>query len=111
MWGRAPALRRTSASARRTPQPGCRMLTDSHCHLDDAQFNTDRDEVVRRALDAGVTRMVAIGTGTGPPDLEAGVRLAEKYPTFLATVGVHPHDAAKAGDETLRRVDALLQHP
>jgi TatD DNase family protein len=87
------------------------MLIDSHCHLDDEQFNNDRDEVVQRALDAGVTQMVAVGTGSGPPDLEAGIRLADKYPALVATVGVHPHDAAKAGDDTLKRLDALLDHP
>jgi TatD DNase family protein len=71
-------------------------LIDSHCHLDSAEFNDDREAVIERALAAGVEHMLAIGTGNGPPDLEAGLRLAEKHPAFYATVGVHPHDAAKA---------------
>lgn len=54
--------------------------------------------------------MVAIGTGPGPPDLETGIRLAEKHPCFLATVGVHPHDAAKATSETFRKIADLLAH-
>jgi len=87
------------------------MLTDTHCHLDDAQFTVDRDAVIQRALDAGVSRMVAIGTGSGPPDLEAAIRLADKYPALLATVGVHPHDAAKAEANTLQRLESLLAHP
>jgi TatD DNase family protein len=86
-------------------------LIDSHCHLDSAEFDADRDEVIRRALDAGVEHMVAIGTGQGPPDLEAGIRLADKYPQFYATVGIHPHDAAKAGPADLRRLEELLSHP
>ena len=45
---------------------------------------------------------MAIGTGDGPPDLEAAIRLAERYPFLYATVGVHPHDAAKATDGDLR---------
>ena len=71
-------------------------LIDSHCHLDSAEFNDDREAVIERALAAGVEHMMAIGTGNGPPDLEAGLRLANKYPAFYATVGIHPHDAAKA---------------
>lgn len=87
------------------------MLIDSHCHLDSKEFDPDRDAVIQRALDAGVECMLAIGTGEGPPDLEAGVRLAEKHSCFLATVGVHPHDAAKASAETYNHLAALLRHP
>ena len=88
------------------------MLVDSHCHLDGKTFQNDRDAAIQRALDAGVTHMVAIGTGEGPPDLEAAIRLAEQYTCFSATVGVHPHDASKvAGTETFSRLEALLQHP
>ncbi len=87
------------------------MLVDSHCHLDDSRFDADRDAVIERALAAGVARMVAIGTGEGPPDLEAGIRLAERHECIYATVGVHPHDAAKATPETFARLRDLAQHP
>jgi len=86
-------------------------LIDSHCHLDSAEFDADRDAVIERALAAGVEHMMAIGTGNGPPDLEAGLRLAEKHPAFFATVGVHPHDAAKAGPDDFKRLADLLGHP
>jgi len=86
-------------------------LIDSHCHLDSAEFDSDRDATIQRALDAGVEHMVAIGTGNGPPDLEAGVRLADRHAAFYATVGVHPHDAAKATPDDLRRLEQLLVHP
>jgi TatD DNase family protein len=85
------------------------MLIDSHCHLDSDQFDADREAAIQRALDAGVKHMVAIGTGNGPPDLEAGIRLADRYEAFYATVGVHPHDAAKAID--FDRVAELARHP
>src|ERR1700684_3933648 len=55
--------------------------------------------------------MVAIGTGDGPPNLEAGIALADRYPAFYATVGVHPHEASKANDEVYRRLSDLLAHP
>src|SRR6266478_1274636 len=86
-------------------------MIDSHCHLDNEQFDADREAVIERALAAGVEHMVAIGTGEGPPDLEAGIRLADRYPAFYATVGVHPHDAAKATPETSKNLAALLAHP
>jgi TatD DNase family protein len=86
-------------------------LIDSHCHLDSPEFDADRDEVVARALDAGVEQMVAIGTGSGPPDLEAGIRLADRYPQFYATVGIHPHDADKASKADFERLAELLSHP
>ena len=82
-------------------------LVDSHCHLDDKQFDPDRDEVIERARQAGVERMLAIGTGSGPPDLQAGLRLARQHAFMYATVGVHPHDASKATPETFAAVDVL----
>src|SRR5579863_280902 len=85
------------------------MLIDSHCHLDSDQFDPDREAVIQRALAAGITHMVAIGTGNGPPDLEAGIRLADQYEFFYATVGVHPHDASKQFDEA--HLLELTQHP
>jgi TatD DNase family protein len=87
------------------------MLADSHCHLDHEQFDADRDAVIERALAAGVECMVAIGTGDGPPDLETGIRLADRYPAIYATVGVHPHDASKASAETFTHLAELLRHP
>ena len=86
-------------------------LVDSHCHLDHEQFNPDRDAVIERAIEAGVGRMLAIGTGDGPPDLEAGIRLADRHSVIYATVGVHPHESAKATSETYKRLAELLRHP
>jgi TatD DNase family protein len=86
-------------------------LVDSHCHLDDTQFDADRDAVIERARAAGVETMLAVGTGNGPPDLEAGIRLADRYAEMYATVGVQPHDASKATPETYVRLRELLAHP
>ena len=86
-------------------------LTDSHCHLDDQQFDPDREQVIERALAAGVQRMLAIGTGSGPPDLEAALRLARQHAFIYATVGVHPHDAAKATPETFTAMESLAAGP
>lgn len=90
------------------PVPG---LIDSHCHLDDSKFDEDREQVIERARAAGVERMLAIGTGNGPPDLEVAVRQADRYPFVFATIGVHPHDASKATPETFERLTELGRHP
>lgn len=87
------------------------QLVDSHCHLDDEQFNLDRALVIDRAREAGLKYILAIGTGNGPPDLEAAVRLAKKYPFIFATAGVHPNDAPKVDANTFNNLEALLQHP
>jgi TatD DNase family protein len=86
-------------------------LVDSHVHLDDRKFDADREAVIERALAAGVERMMAIGTGGGPPDLETAIRQAERYPFIAATIGVHPHDASKATPETFARLRELAAHP
>jgi TatD DNase family protein len=86
-------------------------LVDSHCHLDHEKFQGDLEETVARARAAGVSRFLAIGTGEGPPQLEAGIRMAERFHGFFATVGVHPHDASRAGPETFARLEGLTTHP
>jgi TatD DNase family protein len=86
------------------------MFVDSHCHLDDERFADDLDAVIERALAAGVTRMLSIGTGDGPPEIDRAVRLAERYPQVYASVGVHPHDAAKVTAQTYGDLRALAGH-
>ncbi|WP_292291569.1 TatD family hydrolase [Marivita sp.] len=85
------------------------QITDSHCHLDFPDFETERAEVIARALDAGVHRMVTICTRLR---LEPQVRaIAEAHEPVFYAAGTHPMSAA---DEPLATVDqlvALAQHP
>lgn len=85
------------------------MLVDSHCHLQDAEFDGDREEALERARAAGVSAMVAIGT-----DLESSwraVELADSRSDVYATVGVHPHNAKDADERTLGAIERLADSP
>ena len=78
---------------------------DSHCHIDGEAFDADRDEVVRRANEAGVKAMLVVGTGNPlSGEIAKAVQTAELYENVFASVGVHPHDAKlydDAAEETL----------
>ena len=86
-------------------------MIDSHCHLDSERFAEDQETVIERAFAAGIERMMTIGTGDGPPDIEGAVRIADRYEKIYATVGVHPHDASKYDDGVGKRLTELLKHP
>ena len=67
---------------------------DSHCHIDGQEYDADREEVIARALDAGVTTMLNVGTGDPHSGaFERAVELAETHEGIYAAIGVHPHDA------------------
>jgi len=87
------------------------MFIDSHAHLDGKQFDSDREQVIARAREAGVQTMVAIGNGDGPPELDAGVRLADQYPFLYATIGIHPHEARLASDRAYAEMEKLAKNP
>jgi TatD DNase family protein len=87
------------------------MFVDSHCHLDHERFAADLEATLERAAAAGVTHILTIGTGDGPPELDRAIRLAERYPRVSATVGVHPHEASKVAPETYENLRELGLHP
>ncbi|MBA2705943.1 MAG: TatD family hydrolase [Blastocatellia bacterium] len=70
------------------------MFIDSHAHIDGPEFDADRDEVIQRARDAGVS--VILNVGTGDPNsgaLERSVDLTSRSGNVYGAVGTHPHDA------------------
>jgi TatD DNase family protein len=84
-------------------------MIDTHCHLDDPQFDADRAEVFARAAGAGVRQMIAPGTTAASS--QATVRLAETYPEVYAAVGIHPNSCAEADPSDWDAVVSLLDHP
>ncbi|HYT49494.1 MAG TPA: TatD family hydrolase [Pyrinomonadaceae bacterium] len=82
---------------------------DSHCHIDGPEYDTDREEVIARALDAGVGKMLNVGTGDPfSGAFERAVELAEKYSEVFAAIGVHPHDAKLFDDAVEKRLIDLV---
>lgn len=84
------------------------MLIDSHCHLD-YFTEAEIEGILARAHEAGVERMVTIGTSI--PQAEAVMALAERFPQVWGTIGVHPHRAGEGTMPTVEELVALAQHP
>ncbi|MDF2644500.1 MAG: hydrolase, TatD family protein [Paenibacillus sp.] len=84
------------------------MLTDSHTHLNAEQFNEDQDEVIERALNAGVTRIVNVGFNR--ETIPSSIALAERYDFIYSTVGWHPVDAIDMMPGDLEWIEELCKH-
>ena len=85
------------------------QVFDSHCHLDDRSYDKDRQQVLERARQAGVTKIMSVGV-----DLQSSrkaVRMAEQLDGCYAAVGMHPHDAKQCSDEVLEQLKALTRQP
>ena len=87
------------------------MFVDSHAHLDGERFDADREVVIARAREAGLSAMVAIGNGDGPAQVDCGIRLSEKYDFIYATLGIHPHEARLADEAAYTNMERLARHP
>jgi TatD DNase family protein len=70
------------------------MLFDSHAHIDDEKFDNDRDQVVARALENGITGIINVGACMASS--ARSIALTQKYENIYAAVGIHPHDAKDA---------------
>jgi len=85
-------------------------LIDSHAHIDFPQFDGDRAEMLERARAAGVTTLLAIGTGPGPQKLDAALPFAESHDWIYTTVGIHPHEAKEVTQAHYDELVRLAQH-
>ncbi len=81
-------------------------LTDTHCHLDFNKFDEDREAVIQRAIEAGVSRMLipALDLDSGL----AGIKIAEAHPFIFAAVGFHPTELDKWTDSAIEDLRALI---
>ena len=85
------------------------MLFDTHTHLDDEKFDTDREEVIASLKDAGVSLCVNIGANIETS--KASIALAEQYDFIYAAVGVHPNDVGTMQDEDLKTLEEMTKNP
>jgi len=85
------------------------MLVDTHAHLDLSAFDADREDVIRRAADAGVG--IIIDPGIHLESSRAAIRLAEAYDAVYAAVGIHPHDSATFDERSIDALAELAEHP
>jgi len=83
-------------------------FTDSHCHIDGPEFDEDREQVIARAHEAGVTTMLNVVSGDpNSGAFERTVALAEQQESIFAAIGVHPHDAKLFDEATGERLASL----
>jgi TatD DNase family protein len=85
------------------------MLIDSHAHLEMKEFNPDREEVIERARQAGVSYIVTVGTNLAQS--RKALSLARQHENIYATVGVHPHDVIMADSKTFDDLCEIARDP
>jgi len=85
------------------------MLIDTHAHIQDEKFKDDLDNVLERAQDAGLEKIICVGIDY--KSSREAVDLARKYPQVYAVVGVHPHDAKTLNTEVLPKLYELAKDP
>ena len=85
------------------------MFIDSHAHIDGAEFDVDRDEVIERARAAGVTTILNVGTGDPHSGaFERAVELGRKHENLYTAIGTHPHDARLYDDQAEEKIKTLV---
>jgi len=87
------------------------MFIDSHCHLDDPDFDSDREAVIERARAFGVSSLLTIGGASGPDSMAASVPLADAHDWIWTAAGIHPHEASKAEQRHFDELRRLVSHP
>ncbi len=93
------------------------MLIDSHSHIDSPRYAEDREAMLRRAADAGVGAILAIGLGEGPSEMHQARDLCRQFngqpgmPQLYASAGIYPHNAGDADAAALAKLDSLLAEP
>jgi len=84
-------------------------LIDTHCHLDCDWFDNDREQVINRAREVGLTRL--LNPGITLESSEKAISLANKFPEVFAAVGVHPNDGLVWHEQSSAHLQEMIAHP
>lgn len=84
------------------------ILFDSHSHIDDKSFNKDIDAVIERCEKENVKGIMVAGIDQGTA--KKAIKLAEKYPWIITSVGIHPHDAGHCSQTDIEALIALAEN-
>jgi len=93
------------------------LLIDSHAHLDSERYTEDREVMLRRAWEAGVGTVLAIGIGEHASGMDGALKICRQFngqtgiPRLFASAGVYPHNTPEIDDAVLAKLDALLAEP
>jgi TatD DNase family protein len=97
------------------------LLIDSHAHLDSERYADDREAMLRRAWEAGVGTVLAIGIGEQADGMHQALDICREFnaqpdsgaglPRLYASAGIYPHNTPEADDAALAKLDGLLAEP
>jgi TatD DNase family protein len=97
------------------------LLIDSHAHLDSPRYADDREAMLRRAWEAGVGTVLAIGIGEEPAQMHQSLEICRQFngqsdsgngiPRLYSSAGVYPHYTPAIDDAILAKLDKLLAEP
>jgi TatD DNase family protein len=90
------------------PQNAIRLI-DSHAHLDMSRFDADRDEVIQRATQSGVTSVINVGIDL--TSSQKTIEMAQRYPAILAAVGVHPQECTRITEKDITALSHFARRP
>ena len=84
-------------------------MIDTHCHINDEKYKNDIDQIVQRAIDSGVKKMICVGV-----DLETSekaILISDKFEEVYATVGYHPHESKDAPQRYIYELEDMAKNP
>ncbi len=84
-------------------------MIDTHCHINDEKYKNDIDQIVQRAIDSGVEKMICVGVDLKTS--EKAILISDKFEEVYATVGYHPHESKDAPQRYIYELEDMAKNP